>query len=231
MRDVRRSAPTDLVKVVEAAELRPTATPEQRQRFEALYRLLFPRLFAFAQRSLDRNGAFDAVQEAIADIWSRWPDVVREKPSSSFFFAAVRNQVATAIKRMPNEAVPFSQLADELPEWPLGSTSSPGAELERAEFAAIAEATVATMPKRCREVWVSMRENGMRYTQVAGALGLTEVTVRRHMMRALQLLHEALADAGYREAIAPPPKLLPAPLPPLLPAPASPTAAEEDAHD
>jgi RNA polymerase sigma factor (sigma-70 family) len=161
----------------------------------------------------------------------RWPAAVRERPSSSLFYAAVRNQVATVLARKAYEAVPFSQLADELPERSLTGTPSAVAEIERAELAAVTEGVIATLPKRCLEVWVAMRENGMRYTQVANALGLSEVTVRRHMMRALQLLHEALVDAGYREATPPPPKLLPAPLPPLLPAPASPTAAEEDAHD
>jgi RNA polymerase sigma-70 factor (ECF subfamily) len=221
MRVVRRATPTALVDVIEPEEYNlPAITPAERS-FVAVYELLFPPLTDFAARYLGRGDAPDAVQEAMFDIWMRWPVVAIDRPGASFFFRAVRNQVALAQRRATREA---ARLADYLyRSAPPRITSPADADLEHAELALVIESTVAAMPQRCREVWALVREHDLTYDQAAESLEISPVSVRRHMMRAQSLLRTALTDAGYRDAALRSPKTLHA-LPPA-------SAAEEERHD
>jgi RNA polymerase sigma factor (sigma-70 family) len=198
MRLARRSAPTALVKTVEAEDYVLPAITAQEKSFEAIYELLFAPLTDFAARYLGRDGAKDAVQVAMWEIWGRWELVALERPSASFFFRAVRNQVVDARRRKRREMARLGRFLAEM-TW-LSRSRMPDIQLERAELAALIDATLAAMPERCREVWVLVHENDLTYAQTAESLALSPVTVRRHMMRAQSLVREALTDAGYQEA-------------------------------
>ena len=62
-------------------------------------------------------------------------------------------------------------------------------ELEQALVRAIAE-----LPPRTREVFVMSRERGMRYSEIAEALGVSVKAVEANMSRALRILREQLAS-------------------------------------
>src|SRR3712207_5917254 len=96
MRLVRRSSRTDQPALTETEGHTLAAVTGEEQGFAAVYELVFPRLCAYAERFLDRDGARDAVQDALVDIWSRWAGLAAEGLPAAFFFGAVRNRVATA---------------------------------------------------------------------------------------------------------------------------------------
>jgi RNA polymerase sigma-70 factor (ECF subfamily) len=196
---VRRTSPAERTApvAVEDHGLRAT-TPAQRS-FVTLYELLFARLCDFAARFLDWDAAQDAVQEAMCDILLRWPDVATERPSVSFFFRAVRNQIAVMRRRGYREALRLGRFLREVLRWSR-STRLPDVALEHAELAGLIDDTVAAMPERCREVWLLVREYELTYEQASQVLDLSLKTVKQHMTRAQRLLRKVLIDAGYHEA-------------------------------
>jgi RNA polymerase sigma factor (sigma-70 family) len=209
MQPAQRSESAALVK---AEDHTLAATTEQEQRFVVLHELLFPRLCDFAAFFLRPDDALDAVHEAMCDIWLRWRDLAPKQPGVPFFVRAVRNQIVLTQRRERFDRLRlrrfFHYVTRQSPSWP-----APDAELESAELAAIIDATVASMPPRCREVWTLVRANEMTYEEAADALELSVVTAKRHMTRARALLRGALIDAGYGEAagalLKPVTKLLP----------------------
>ncbi len=52
---------------------------------------------------------------------------------------------------------------------------------------------VADLPERCREVFRLSREQGLRYAEIATALGISVKTVEAQMGKALRLLRDRLA--------------------------------------
>lgn len=61
-------------------------------------------------------------------------------------------------------------------------------------------AALAAMPPLRREVFIRRRLRGQSYSEIADALGLTHAAVEKHVVRALEWLHQEISkhDAGRR---------------------------------
>ena len=177
--------------------LHVSSAPEQS--FAAVYDTLFPRLCAFARRFLDSADATDVVQDTMADMWRRWDLISMDRPDASFFFRAVRNQIANHRRLQHRENRRLAAYLTDLGRR-TRKQSSPDAQLEQAELAAIIDATVAGLSERCREAWVLIRESEFTYQQAAEAMQIGTQAAKNHMTIAQNRLREAFTDAGYREA-------------------------------
>jgi RNA polymerase sigma factor (sigma-70 family) len=194
---LRHSAPDALVKV---EDYRLPATTEQEQRYEALYRVLYPRLIDYARRFARRADAEDAVHEAMAAIWSRWALIAPaiEGEATPYFFAAVRQQIGKMRRRKRRtERFLSSGKYDGVSEWS-ARVAKPAVELDRTELRKVLDATVAAMPERPRAAWMLVRENELTYEQAAHSLDIAPVSMKQLITRAQRLLREALVEAGYR---------------------------------
>jgi RNA polymerase sigma-70 factor (ECF subfamily) len=69
---------------------------------------------------------------------------------------------------------------------------SPLAALEESELRGVADAAIASLPPRRREIFRLARTEGLTYKEIAEVLGLSPQTVANQMSRALTALHEAL---------------------------------------
>jgi RNA polymerase sigma-70 factor, ECF subfamily len=194
---LRQSAPEAPVKVEDP---RLPATTEQEQRYEELYRTLFPRLIAYARHYVARDDADDAVHAAVTNIWWRWARLAPRIPGDAtpFFYAAVWQQLAK-VRRRTRRTERFLARGehDVVGEWS-ARVANHGAELELEELAAVAEANVAALPDRPRAAWMLVRENQLTYEQAAHSLGIAPMSVKQLITRAQQRIREALVEAGYR---------------------------------
>ena len=69
---------------------------------------------------------------------------------------------------------------------------APG-HLAEEEIEAAVRAAVASLPERCREVFELSRGQGLKYAEIAGAMGISVKTVEAQMGKALRTLRERLA--------------------------------------
>ena len=183
---------------VAEVDTRLPASTEAELAFVAAYDLLFPRLCAFAERFLAADDAEEAVQTALTRIWKNWAVISVDRPGVPFFFHTVRNQIIESRRGAKAEQ---GRLGQYLYDWTGRSRRQQAdAQMERAELAAIIDATVAGLPERCREAWVLVRDNRLTYEGAAEAMGIAPTTAKKHMTFAQRALREALTDAGYREA-------------------------------
>ncbi len=56
------------------------------------------------------------------------------------------------------------------------------------------DAVLAALPAKVREVFLQSQVDGMTYSAIAEAMGISFATVRKCMLRAAQALHQALGD-------------------------------------
>jgi len=63
-----------------------------------------------------------------------------------------------------------------------------------AELSHAIESAIASLPQRCREVFILNREHGLTYREVAETLDISVKTVEVHMGRALSVLRLRLSD-------------------------------------
>ena len=156
--------------------------------FESLFREHYAALVRFGEGLLrSRELAEDVVQEVLLNLWRQRETVRVDDSVRAYLFRAVRNRAFNQIRneRVRREAVP--QLVLESREALAGDSALLETELEAAVRVAIAE-----LPPRCREVFELSRVRGLRYSEIAEALGISIKTVETQMGRALKALRERL---------------------------------------
>jgi len=193
-----RRAQTDapaLVGVVDAAL--PASVPVERS-FASLYERASGPAVRSATLFVGRDAAWDAVQQAALKMWKTWNRLRPEQMTVPYFIRVVHRNVIDQLRRERRyveltEQTEQQLLEPEEPPLPYGVIAS----VALAESALIAR-FIERLPLRCREVWVLFREHGLTYAEIAETLELNEVTVRRHMSRAVQMLRQDIGSAGYR---------------------------------
>jgi RNA polymerase sigma-70 factor (ECF subfamily) len=157
--------------------------------WEALYRHLYPRLLAYAERRLDREAARDAVSEAMARAVAR---ITRFTWNGAGFdawvFAILRHVVIDMQRAVARRAQAGAAEPDEAP-------SSAPDPLDCLLGAEASSAVRAAFEKLCpcdREVLELRVVAGLSSDEVAAVIGKRPGTVRMAQARALDRLRELL---------------------------------------
>jgi len=171
-------------------------TPELQRSFAEIHRRLDGRLHDHAERSLGREDARDAVADAWASLWPRWPSLSLEHRPDRYFFGVVTFCVYA--KRKENRRfVSIDGAGPVLDRRAIAATDSFGST--RGDSGAdVLDAALTAMPARRREVLLLIREQGFSHPEAAEMLGLKIGTINHHMHLAMQDVRAAFARAGIR---------------------------------
>jgi len=157
--------------------------------FETIFRTHYPQLVSLAESMLrQRATAEEVVQDVLLELWRRRESLVVEESLRAYLFRATRNRVLNEIRhdKVIERSMPYVTVE--------GSTPPPALStiVEREIDAAVRDA-VSGLPERCREVFELSRGQGLRYAEIAVALGISVKTVEAQMGKALRILREKLA--------------------------------------
>jgi len=154
---------------------------------ELLVTSYWQRLARFVEGILDEEGgADDVVQEAFIRLWMRRKELRLEGSFRAFLYTLTRNAAIDERRRSGRRKTLWTR-AD-----PPAGQPSPLAGAEASELQAVADAAIAALPPRRREVFRLGRTEGLSYKEIAEVMGLSPQTVANQMSRALTELHEAL---------------------------------------
>jgi RNA polymerase sigma-70 factor (ECF subfamily) len=156
--------------------------------FDAIFRAYYPSLVGFADSILrDPASAEDTVQEVMLELWRRRSNIVLATSLRAYLFQSTRNRALNRIRH--------DRVAARLdPEFATPSTPpAPDRVLTEGELAARVREVMHELPERCREVFRLSRVDGLRYAEIATALGISVKTVEAQMGKALKILRERLA--------------------------------------
>ena len=159
--------------------------------WEALYRHLYPRLLAYAERRLDREAARDAVSEAMARAVARIKRFVWNGAGfDAWVFAILRHVVIDAQRTAAIRAHTGAGEPDEAP------SSAPGPLdcLLGAEASTAVRAAFEQLAPCDREMLELRVVAGLSSDEVAAVVGKRPGTVRMAQARALERLRELLEE-------------------------------------
>ena len=154
-----------------------------RAAFEQIFRQHFDGLAGFAYRlTRSRAIAEELVQDLFLEIWMRRDRLVITESVRTYLFRAARNRAFNHLRRNKLERL-----------WRLRQPPTPdaeGVEDEHStdELAAAIRAAIASLPDRCREIFLLSRDQNMTYAEIAKVLGISIKTVETQMGRALKAL-------------------------------------------
>ncbi len=144
-----------------------------------------------------REDAEEVVQDLFAWIWEHRHEWDAPGGLRAYLFRAIRNRAISYLRHRRVQAR-FQERMEALdtPRPNLGPAPATDAlaSVTAGELGAVLSATLTTLPPRCREVFLLVRERGLSYAEVAVLLGIAPKTVEIHMSHALGVLRRRVAE-------------------------------------
>jgi RNA polymerase sigma-70 factor (ECF subfamily) len=157
--------------------------------FDAIFRRWYPSLVRAAE-SLVRSRAVaeELVQDVMLELWKRRETLAEESSPQAYLFQATRNRALNHIRHARIE-----RLGEPHASRPEAVDSTAHSLVVEEEMLVAVKKAVDRLPDRCREVFELSRTHGLKYSEIATALGISIKTVEAQMGKALKTLREELA--------------------------------------
>ncbi|MBO9591453.1 MAG: RNA polymerase sigma-70 factor [Niabella sp.] len=170
--------------------------------FTRLYGLFYKRLYHF---SLSLVRLPDTANEVVEDVFTRmWLNRARitdiHNPAV-YLYVAVKNQSLNRLSVKAREWI-VSGL-DETSTSVAAIGSDPFTQVVTAEMLRRVNSAVEQLPPRCKMIFKLVREDGLRYKEVAEILNISVNTIDVQMATAVRRISEALGIAQYVRQKAP----------------------------
>jgi RNA polymerase sigma-70 factor (ECF subfamily) len=172
---------------VNEAEILQRLRDGDHEAFEILFRTHYEQLVGLAERMLRGGGtAEEIVQDVMLELWRRRESLVVTESIRAYLFRSTRNRVLNQLRHQ--RVVRQSGAGDSARS---ARARALDTVIEHEIDAAVREA-IAALPERCREVFELSRGHGLKYSEIASALGISVKTVEAQMGKALRVLRERL---------------------------------------
>lgn len=142
-------------------------------------------------RVASREDAEDVIQEAYLRVL-RYSAEHEVECRERLLFSAAKNLAVDSLRRRTvrtKTAMDYAVLETTTHAWP-----NTDEVVYAGQRLSMAEAAVAQLPPRGREVFLLNRIDGLSYTQIAAHLGISVSAVEKHMARACLLLDDMIHD-------------------------------------
>ena len=174
--------------------------------FESLFYLLNTPLIKFSMMYVHQK---EAAEEIVSDVfvkcWMNRRSLVDVHNMDTYLFVAVKNQSLKYVKKYSH--IHLVQVEDTN-EIKFVKTFNPQEELEKKELLWKMERSIEGLPRQCRIIFRLIKEDGIKYKEVAEILNISPRTVQTQLFRAMKKLSAILSEygnpvrsAGGRDAI------------------------------
>ena len=159
---------------------------------DSLFRLYYRPLCVYALHYLkDKDLIEDLVQEAFSAYWMKQAAGDEIDSPRAYLYSAVRNRCIDAIRRQ-RQNVELDSLEEEIlpveDDVVISDEEAVGNSLREARV----WSAIDRLPAQRRRIFLMSRRDGMKYSEIAGALGLSENTVRNQVSRALEAIRQGV---------------------------------------
>jgi len=163
--------------------------------FESLYYALFNKLIKFCiYYTRHREAAEEIVSEIFVKCWNNRKTLTDIEYPETYLFVAVKNQSLKHNKKY--SSIHFIEIEDS-DEALLVDMADPSALMERKELHHRLDQAIETLPMQAKMVFRLIKENGLRYKEVAEILEISPRTVQTQLFRAIAKLRLLLQS--YRK--------------------------------
>lgn len=163
--------------------------------FEKLYKLYYPKMFAFAKNYVPANeDAENIVQDVFLVLWERKEEIEVSFTLTTYLFTLVKNRCLNFLRHKLIEEEYNSQVKEELGFKLYALEAFDYSYQSEEELQEIIRHALDTLPERCREVFIKSRIEGLKYKEISDELGISVNTVENQMVTALKKLRVALKD-------------------------------------
>jgi RNA polymerase sigma-70 factor (family 1) len=160
--------------------------------FEQMFHLLNTKLIKFCMfYTRQKEVAEDIVSDIFIKCWESRKNLTDVINPETYLFVAVKNQSFNYLKKFSN--IHLVQV-EETNEIGFINTYDPQKEMERKELHFLLDKAISSLPQQACIIFRLIKEDGMRYKEVAEILNISPRTVQTQLFRAIKKLSLILAS-------------------------------------
>ena len=160
---------------------------EKYNSFTILYEQQYERLFRFALHFVpDHEDCVDILADVFVSIWENWDSLKKIDNLNSYLFTAIKNRCLKFL----NKRNYFEEYIEDLHIHLSIDHTTPEALLDSNEITGIIEDALNQLPQRCKLIFLMLKEDNLKYKEVADILGISEKTVQAQQIIAKKKLTE-----------------------------------------
>ncbi len=159
--------------------------------FESFYYLLYDALVKFSMMYIhQKEEAEEIVTDVFVKSWLNRGNMQHIQRPDTYFFVAVKNQSLNHLKKYSSiHVVPV----EDSGEVNLINIADPHFQLEKKELHFYLDQSIEALPQQCRIIFRLIKEDGLKYKEVAEILNISPRTVQTQLARAMLKLSVALS--------------------------------------
>lgn len=162
--------------------------------FKEIYERYCGLLYVSALKKLrNEDEAKDVVQEVFIVLWDKRADLNFYSSLSSYLFKAIHNRTLNIFVHQKYKDDYASSLQHYLDQ----ENPQADEQLREKELAALIEREVSALPEKMREVFRMSRNEQLSHKEIAEKLGISELTVKTQVKKALRALRLKLGLVIY----------------------------------
>lgn len=131
--------------------------------------------------------AEEIVQDVLLELWKRRDALAEDSSPQAYLFQSTRNRSLNHVRheRVAKQGEPYARRPEAI-------DSPAHSQIVEDEMRIAARRAIDGLPGRCREVFELSRVSGLKYSEIAVALGISVKTVEAQMGKALKILRDQL---------------------------------------
>ncbi|GGB12143.1 RNA polymerase sigma factor [Puia dinghuensis] len=160
--------------------------------FRQIYAHFFKRLYQFAFAMIKtRESAEEIVEDVFVRIWQRREEISSIRNLRVYLYTATKNAALNYLSRKARQNItePFDHITIDLN----GSNGTPEQLLITAETYRKIQTAIEALPPRCKMIFKLVREDGLKYREIAEILNISTNTIDVQMAIAVKRISLAIA--------------------------------------
>lgn len=159
-----------------------------RESFNQVFRRYYSPMVRFCIRYVaDSDIASEIVQDLFVKLWSNREKISFNTSFESYMLTSVRNSALTYINKERSHAEVNLRIYSEESD-----NTDPSETLQSNNLEESYRKILKDMPEKRREVFLASRYDGLKYSEIAEKLGISQKTVEAQMSAAIKQLKDGL---------------------------------------
>ncbi len=177
-------------KIHIATLLKNVFQDEDLHSFEKLFKIFYQRLLNFCMYYIKhKESAEEIVSDIFVNLWIKRKELNHIRNLETYLFISVKNHSLNHIKQFSNYRITY---LEDGGIHALVNTSDPEKELEMRELIFKMDEAINSLPPQCKIIFNLIKEEGLKYKEVAEILNLSPRTVETQLVRAMKKLDKTL---------------------------------------
>ncbi|HEX3009105.1 MAG TPA: RNA polymerase sigma-70 factor [Bacteroidales bacterium] len=157
--------------------------------FGSFYDMYFQQVFQFSRYFIkSEHICQEVVSDVFFKIWQNRKKLSEIESMEAYLYTLTKNKSLDhldAVSRKPS-------FADDIPLGILANDSNPEELMINQELEKVINIAIEDLPERCKLIFLMAKEQGLKYSEIAQILSISEKTINAQMVTALKKMGSAV---------------------------------------